>query len=222
MALLLLLMTSGDLNDAALLLRIATESTTPRGRDAQTELYQRHAPYLRAVLAKRSAKLLELARQTADDLVQDTFARAFERAHTFDAAGITDPDRLRQRTRGWLGAIAQRLLADVLARPREDHLPSAELASPQAAEEPITDSPALSAVVEALATLSEREQDVLRVSALYHRVGDEHQRLPNAVASELAQRWGVSPENVRAIRSRAMKKLRASLTAKIANHTGQP
>ena len=74
-------------------------------------------------------------------------------------------------------------------------------------DEPST-SPELELMRRALGELTERERDVLRVTALYLRAGD-NQRLPNAVSAELAQRWGTNSDNIRAIRSRAMKKLKS-------------
>lgn len=88
------------------------------------------------------------------------------------------------------------------------------LAEPEAAP-PSSRSPKLRLMREALDTLSERERDVLRVAALYFRPGEEHQRLPNEVAAELARRWETSGDNVRAIRSRAIKKLKGYLESRL-------
>ena len=214
MTFLFVLMTSSDLNDAELLDRVVTGASSALKRDAQAAFYRRHEAYLLAVLGKRCRAMLELAHLSVEDLVQDTFERAFERARTFDAQSIVDPERLRRRTRAWLGTIAQHLLADSMAHAREiADSPLVEAAAEETRDEaPGWESPAVVAMSRALDALSEREQDVLRVTALYHRVGEQHQRLPNAVIAELAERWGTTGENVRAIRSRAMKKLRASLS----------
>jgi hypothetical protein len=55
--------------------------------------------------------------------------------------------------------------------------------------------------------------------ALYFRPGEEHQRLPNEVSAELAKRWETTSENVRAIRSRATKKLKEYLEKRLAAPT---
>src|SRR5689334_15462167 len=109
-----------ELSDADLLARVAAQGADPRGaHEAQAEFYARHVRYLYGVLTSRRGKLLALAATSAEDLVQDTFRRAFERAHTFTSDGIVDPGELQRRTRAWLGRIAQNLLADALDRIRE-------------------------------------------------------------------------------------------------------
>jgi len=105
--------------DTELLAHVANAPNSSQGRAAQAEFYRRHAGYLLAVIEKRCGRLLGLASLSVEDLVQDTFQRAFERARTFDGQGLTDSERLSRRARAWLGAIAQRLLADALASPRE-------------------------------------------------------------------------------------------------------
>jgi RNA polymerase sigma factor (sigma-70 family) len=206
-------------SDAALLELIA-DGTLDRASQsrAQAAFYARHVRYLYGVLQRDAHKLLQVAGTGPEDLVQETFHRAFERAHTFDAGDITDVERLRRRTRAWLGRIALNLLADHLRSVREvSATPYLERLSCDDIEHPSPPSRELDSICEALGRLSEREQDVLRVTALYQRAG-EHQRLPNAVAAELAARWGTSNENIRAIRSRALKKLKELLMA----HTPEP
>ena len=67
-------------------------------------------------------------------------------------------------------------------------------------------------VREALMALSERERLVLRVTLQWYRPGEEHQRLPNDVAADLARTLQTTPENLRQIRRRAMRKVAARLT----------
>lgn len=202
-------------SDAELLERIARHDVDARAaRAAQAELYERHVRYLYGVLLRQRRKLLALAGISAEDLVQDTFHRAFERAHTFKADDLADAEQARRRTRAWLGRIAHHLLCDALDGHREISASNwLDRVSCDAIDESATESPALARVHAALAELPEREQDVLRVTALYHRAGSDAQRLPNAVSQELAQRWNTNSDNIRAIRSRAMKKLKSLLEA---------
>ncbi|MCK6533611.1 MAG: sigma-70 family RNA polymerase sigma factor [Polyangiaceae bacterium] len=195
-------------SDAELLEAVGSSSVDPSEKSrAQAMFYARHVRYLYGVLHKQQSKLLALAGIGAEDLVQETFHRAFERAHTFRAADVDDPEHLRRRTRAWLGRVAQHLLADHLERFREvSASPYLERLSCEAIDDAPRPSRELDLITAGLDTLSEREQDVLRITALYHRAGDA-QRLPNAVSAELAARWGTTNENIRAIRSRAIKKL---------------
>jgi DNA-directed RNA polymerase specialized sigma24 family protein len=182
-------------------------------RAAQAAFYERHVRYLHGVLTRTQRAALASAGLGAEDLVQETFERAFARAATFDAGGIDpreEPDRARARTRAWLGRIATTLLVDRLGRTREIAAsPLLEQVTAPAVDDdpPPSEPPRVKLVAAGLESLSERERDVLAVSALHYRAG-EHQRLPNDVSADLAARWATTNENIRAIRARAMKKLR--------------
>lgn len=211
--------TDGDdpRSETELLELIARRAVDPAAaRAAQGAFYARHVRYLYGVLLRRKKDLLPAAGLGAEDLVQETFHRAFERAHTYDRGDAVDPERERLRARAWLGRIATNLLTDHLGRLREvSATPYIDRVTCDAIDEepPSSRSPQVRRVSEGLDTLTERERDVLRVSALYYRAGEEHQRLPNAASAELASRWATTNENIRAIRVRAMKKLKAFLGA---------
>ena len=212
-------MSVDDRSDFELLSRVAGASSDREGaRAAQSTFYARHVRFLYGTLLRRKKDLLPLAGLSAEDLVQETFHRAFERASTFRTGYEQDVEREQARTRAWLGKVATHLLADHLTRLREvSATPYLERLSTQDLEDepPSTRTIAkVDLVGEALATLTEREADVLRVSALYYRAGEEHNRLPNAVSADLAERWGTTNENIRAIRVRAMKKLKTYLASR--------
>jgi RNA polymerase sigma factor (sigma-70 family) len=204
-------------SDAELLERVSRRATdAAAARAAEAEFYGRHAHYLYCVLVQRVRRPLALSGREVEDLVQETFFRAFARAGTYSGGDAWDQESQRRRSRAWLGRIAQRLLADWLADAREisasPYLDT--LAEPEAGP-PSSRSPKLRLLREALDTLNERERDVLRVAALYFRPGEEHQRLPNEVSAELARRWQTTSENIRAIRSRAGKKLKEYLATRL-------
>lgn len=204
-------------SDGELLKRVSQRSLDARAaRAAEARFYERHVRYLYGVLLARVRRPLALSGREVEDLVQETFFRAFARAATFTADETLDEAAQQRRSRAWLGRIAQRLLADWLADAREvSATPYLEtLAEPEAGP-PSSRSPKLQLMREALDSLTERERDVLRVAALYFRPGEEHQRLPNEVAAELARRWQTNNENVRAIRSRATKKLKQYLETRL-------
>lgn len=208
-------------SDTELLVRVSGRATDLLGaRAAESEFYARHARYLYGVLMHRFRRPLALSGREVEDLVQETFFRAFARANTYNGGDALDEQSQRRRSRAWLGRIAERLLADWLTDAREvSASPYLEtLAEPEPGP-PSSRSPRLRLLREALASLNERERDVLRVAALYYRPGEEHQRLPNEVSAELARRWQTSQENIRAVRSRATKKLKAYLTERLAAPT---
>ena len=193
-------------------------------RAAQQALYQRHVRYLHGALHKQRDKLLQLAGLSADDLVQDTFQRAFERAATFKMEPGLGAERTRRRTRAWLGRIAHNLIADSFRRFREvsasDYLDKFTVEAVDPVEDAPASRPDLEPLREAFGLLSDREQDVLRVTSLYHKAEGKN-RLPNAVSAELGKRWGISNENVRAIRSRALKKLKRAMSAAASKETNR-
>jgi RNA polymerase sigma factor (sigma-70 family) len=199
-------------SDAALFAAIASQS--PAARLAQQQLYERHVRYLFAIVLKR-CRGFGLSADESEDLVQDTFGRAFAHAGSYRPSQESDTELERRWTRAWLGQIARNLLLDCLAG--RESLASAEelelLSVPAEEVPPESDTPRLRALRAALGTLTDREQDVLRVSALYQRRGEAHQRLPNDVSDELARRWETTNDNIRAIRSRAMKKLEQAARA---------
>lgn len=205
-------------SDAELLGRVSRRAEDPLGaRSAEAAFYSRHVRYLYGVLIQRVRRPLALSGREVEDLVQETFFRAFSRAATYTTGDTSDAESERRRTRAWLGRIAQRLLVDWLADTREvSDSPYLETVAIPETGPPSSRSPKLRLMCEALDTLTERERDVLRVAALYFRPGEEHQRLPNDVSAELAGRWETTNENIRAIRSRATKKLKEYLEARLA------
>lgn len=201
-------------SDAELFATIV-DGTAEDVRAAQRELYRRHLRYLYGVVHRRRDKLVHLAGLSVDDVVQDTFQRAFHRAASFRPEPELDADRQRRRTRAWLGRIAQNLLVDAFRRNKEvSATPYLErLTAPGGPDDEAPRSdPQLAILRDAMATLSEREQDILRVTALYQKA-EGHNRLPNDVSAQLAERWNTTNDNLRAIRSRAMKKLRKAMEA---------
>src|SRR5882724_8208094 len=111
---------AGRVSDAELLERVSQRaSNAPSARAAEAEFYERHVRYLYCVLVGRVRRPLALSGWEVEDLVQETFFRAFSRASTFTAGDAWDEDSKRRRSRAWLGRIAQRLLADWLGDMRE-------------------------------------------------------------------------------------------------------
>ncbi len=143
--------------------------------------------------------------------MQDTFVRAFERAHTFSDRGVADPERLRLSVRAWLGRIARNIFLEGVLRSPKIEYTSEELQPTTGVmdDPPAPDSPGVALARQALAALTEREQHVLRVTAHWYRPGQKHQRLPNRVMADLAKALRTTSVNVRQIRHRALAKIAA-------------
>lgn len=184
--------------------------------EAWAEFYRRHVGYLFGVCYKAFGKTLK-TKDRITDLVTDVFKRVYEHADSFKLSGLTDRDAMRKRVRAWLGTIARRVFLDGLppenAPPAECQLEQdhwQNIAQPDGVDKP--DSELIAVVKNAMQKcLTEREQEVLRVTLHWYDPGSEHQRLPNDVAAELARRLGTTPENLRKIRERAIAKMEAEV-----------
>jgi RNA polymerase sigma factor (sigma-70 family) len=184
--------------------------------EAWAEFYRRHVDYLFGVCYKAFWKTLK-SRDRVSDLVTDTFKRVYEHADSFKPSGVKDAEAMRKRVRAWLGTIARRLFLDRL--PPTDNQPAEcqleqdhwqNIPQPEAAEE--SDSELITVVKTAYQkVLTEREQEVIRVTLHWYDPSSDHQRLPNEVAAELAKHLGTTPENLRKIRERALAKLKEEI-----------
>jgi len=203
-------------SDADLLGYMSLAADDPAGaKAAWAEFYRRHVRYLYAVCLRAYGPLLGGEAGVAD-LVAETFKRVYEHADKFDAVGLTDPDQLRLRTRAWLGRIAQRL-AQTALRGRS-RMPTKLFdhdywQSVSQQDVPAGDSKTSGRVRAAIESLDEREQIVIRTTFQWYQPDKQHQRLPNDVAADLAANLATTPENLRQIRRRAMRKIREYLIA---------
>ena len=183
-------------------------------RAAWEAFYRRHVACVYAVSLRAYGRLLG-GEPGVCDLVSDTFRRAYEHADKFDPADVTDPEPLRRRVRAWLGWIARSLVQTALGGRRRlpterlDHDRWQHVAQPQPCVH--GDPERIARVRAAILALGEREQLVVRVTLQWYRPEQRYQRLPNAVAADLADTLGTTPENLRQIRRRAMAKIRAVL-----------
>src|SRR6266498_5676880 len=86
-------------------------------REAWAELFRRHLKYLYGTVIRRYGQIPGVA-SMIEEIVQDTFRLAFERATTFKPSGNTDRDGSRRVVRAWLGTIAKNVFADTFRRDR--------------------------------------------------------------------------------------------------------
>lgn len=193
--------------DQDLLGYIAIDPTGQSAREAGHELYTRHRTRLFNVLKRSWGRTLD--DESLADLVHDTFMAAFDSAESY--AGTTETACLN-----WLVGIARNRLRIELERGSSVRAELVLSGQPEASwsvqvPETVSESEAVTLTEQALAGLDEREQEVLRVTMEFSRPGSKHQRLPNAIAAGLAARWSTTTTNIRAIRKRAMDKIKAAV-----------
>lgn len=205
-----------DETDANLLVYMSwKDDDGPNAKEAWKELYGRHVVYLYACCAKTA--VAKLGPEAIEDLVVDTFQRAYERAHTFQADGLTGKDRaeISKIVRAWLGKIAHRLACDKLRNREEVTRPEVHLSQEHWQDIPGRElaedrsEPQVVAIVrEAMQTvLNEQEREALREWFQWYDPEREHQRLPNDVAQDIANHLNTTPERMRKIRHIALKKV---------------
>lgn len=200
--------------DLDLLKLMARRSQDEAWADAAfCEFYNRHKAYMWTVCDSATEDLHGEA--WVEDIFVQTFERAYEKAETFKLPVGTPPASEVRLVRGWLGKIAANILRHLLRNHEAEHTKDEEewrtiLESTAALNpEEEQDTPELAAkrklIAEALETLTEREQLVLRTTYQYYRIGKKFQRLPNKVSHELAEQLATTPENLRKIRERALE-----------------
>lgn len=203
---------SGETDADLLVYMSLAEEDPPCARAAWEVFYRRHVDYLYHVCLRAYANVLRGEAPVAD-IVADTLRLAYEHAARFDPAGITDADRLRLRARAWLGWIARRRVQDLLRSRGQVRTCNMDLDGWQRVAQPdrpvSKPSPQHQRVRDAIDALTKREQLVIQVTFQWYQPDRDHQRLPNDVAADLAATLGTTPENLRQIRRRALKKIEA-------------
>lgn len=181
---------------------------------AFAEFYNRHRQYLKARLCKAAQSWLD--EDGVLDLVQDTFLRVYEKAHTYKGKGLQDELDERKFVRAWLNTIATNLLRDWLRTRKglrfenfDDEKIVREVDSNLriAKHARFHRSPATELIHQALDSLSEREQTVLRFYGLSVSPDDRQLKSPDAELEELALNLNTSKENIRQIKNRARDKI---------------
>jgi RNA polymerase sigma factor (sigma-70 family) len=186
-------------------------------REAGAEFYDRHKGFLFRLLKSRKIGKLIGGDQAVSDVVQQTFFMAYERASTYRTCGSTDRERQRRACRNWLVGIARNIIRDAFSRRisivADEAFDDCVDVAVDVTVPPEKESEVVRLIEEELDAMSDREQTVLRTTMEYFKPGEAHQRLPNAVAAALAVQLGTTTQNVRAIRSRACRKIRDRVEA---------
>lgn len=201
----------------------AGDCTDAGAREAFALFYKRHAGWLYTQLCRRHVGKLVDWEAGIEDVVTESFQRAFKGADTYRRPdGVSDPDSLRRLARGWLGQIGNRVVADLLRAPLNEiatapgELPEKQVDSEEEtlarlACEDEADAPMVAALRAELGQLSSIEKDVMAAVELYFEPGRGSARMPRGTTKELADKHGTTPENIRKIRQRTIRELRKKL-----------
>jgi len=192
-------------------------------RAAGHEFYLRHVRFLYWVCRRVCLEIFD-SEEWVEDLVQETFVRAYEQADTFNGDRVQGArEEMERVVRCWLVRIARHLAIDRLRRKKADQreinlAPESwkevsDPSKPNITEETVQEEfNQLSLVRDAIqCVLDDREQEILRVRMLWYDPTQIHQRLPDEVVKELAEHFDTTPENLRQIWCRAVKKIEAHL-----------
>lgn len=211
------------MTDFELIQRMADQgSNLAAAREAWEQFYLRHHRVLMYISMSDHGYLL--GQDDINDVVHDTFLKAFNRAGSFDHQESCPADVQERKCRAWLAAIAENIVRDRFRGQLEisivDETEIERTESPRQETTDETEIPEperLKLLRSGFAGLSEIEQTVLRATMSWWQADQQHQRMPNAAMQELSRQIDRSPENIRKIRSRAMDKLEKYVNENLQN-----
>ena len=197
------------------LLMWASEGSDSEKETAVRLLVESYLGWLKAILEKplRSHGLVG----EAEDFAIRAIQKAIAKASAFKEVADESPEEQDKRFRKYLLIIAKRLVQDRLrGYPKfyeVDELFWETLAAPEQvhAEKTPLDQARLNAVNQALAQLPEREREILLAFLEFGDISNPQSKLPRNVIADLCHRFDTTPANIRAIKSRAKKKLKSYL-----------
>ena len=147
--------------------------------------------------------------------------KAFDGAATFNHAAVCEPSVQKRKSRGWLVRIVENLVRDKFRdQPNVCLIDEAEIERLGGSESPgpvaeVPENERLKLLESELGRLSDLEQTVLRATMFEWQPDQQQQRMPHAALSRLCEQTGKSPENIRQIRLRALKKLEKCVKDKL-------
>ena len=188
-------------------------------RAAFGEFHRRHARYLFAACERKYG-----IQGLAEDIVCETLIRVFGRAASFDLTRLDgDGEADRNKVRAWLGRVAHNAAADFFAARNNDPatrqgtaaLPSDGGATDERDDEPETEAwvaeERAAEVRRVVESLPEREREIAWVIAHNWRPGGVENPWSADDLNYIADRFGLTRENIRQIKCRLIQKLRKLL-----------
>jgi RNA polymerase sigma factor (sigma-70 family) len=216
-----------DISDFELIRRMADQENDFAGaRIAWGLFYRRHQAFLLGVCRSDYVYLLDV--DGVSDLVQDVFMRVFNSSSTFNHAEVCGNEIQRRKCRRWMARIAENLVRDRHKAQEGVHLVDDEqgetliaVQNEDISEVGAPESERLKLLKSGLALLSEVEQTILRATMFWWQADQQHQRMPHAAMEQLSKQLAKSPENIRQIRSRALKKLEKHVNENLNNEKAE-
>ncbi len=197
-----------SLSDQALLASIGAKDSDATEANKAFELFhQRHSAYLWKlckIVCLHHANSDELAKE----LFQETMVKVYFNASTFDSN--------KGGAKTWLSRIAKNEFINILRRGLGSYLfldvstTDSFLMDDTLEEQEKDIEPTM--MEKGLNSLSEKERYILVTYMMYYDQDSPNRHLPDKQLMALSQAVGASPESIRQIKSRAMKKLKKFLT----------
>jgi RNA polymerase sigma factor (sigma-70 family) len=188
------------------------EADFEAARDAWGHFYMRHHHAVTRVAIYQYGHFVPAG--AIEDFIEDGFIKAFDRAKSFNCEEHCTVDLQQRKVRAWVIRIIQNIVRDSFEGQLEVlFVEAAELDELSGVTEQsnvvstVPESERLRLLKSGFVLLSEFEKTILLATMAWWRPDETHQRMPHSAMDELAKQIGKSPENIRKIRSRAMKKL---------------
>jgi RNA polymerase sigma factor (sigma-70 family) len=179
---------------------------------AAREIHARYHGFLYRVLFKPLKD-----RGVLEDIVLRTLGAVFKHHAKFERRKDETPEATEKRFRRWLVTIANNRSRDYLRKTkpfetRDEAFWKQVEADLSVPTEDAPPSPVVRAVEEVMAEFKDREQVIIRAWLQYcPNITNPQSKLPRDVLQELSDDLGTTKDNIRAIRSRALRRLKGKL-----------
>ena len=196
-----------------------------KSEQAFNEFFCRYKSYLLRA-CRKCCYSFDSSDLLADDIFQNTLLKVLSKAHTFKVKNSEAPSKtISNEVKAWLSRIAYNELINFLRKnPDEKKLSNPFRTKSYEVEETIIDDLAdenapteskstiqKNILDAALNKLSEREKYVLMAYMQYFVHSQPLKHLPNDVLDEICSKYSITPDNVRQIKARALKKLKTEI-----------
>jgi len=205
--------------DDGLLTFMALKEIDPQmAEDACVELHWRHSRLIAGWCSKRR---FETFGEAVQDWVNETFARAYDKAGSFSCDGNLPSETKTKLVQGWLFSILEHLFLERCrreAREKElrdsdvngewlENLPNPAPVEPEAGAEPVcTGRKAL--VVQFMEGLAEDDRKLLVITGQYYQVKLKRVEIPREIRKAIYSELGVTEGSLRVRRNRLLNRLK--------------